>query len=186
MSNEPIIGWINKHLDNGQFNILDVCCGNGVVSAHLFYNEISGLDIYEPYLEQYKRIVPNSKAKIYDVAQVLLKDISSSSYDVVVCIDGVEHFEYDNAVILIKNMERIAKNKIIIFTPEAADDPSRITVNKPHNAWDIKGGDEFQIHKCAMTRTFFVERGYDCEQLSKGTNAYDGTPYFEMLYVKTI
>ena len=43
MSNEPIIGWINKHLDVGQFNILDVCCGDGHVSKQLRYNEISYL-----------------------------------------------------------------------------------------------------------------------------------------------
>ena len=102
------------------------------------------------------------------------------------CIDGVEHLEYDIAVALIENMERVAKNKIIIFTPESADDPSIPTLNTPHTTWGIAGGDEYQMHKCAVPRTFFAGRGYDCEQLSKIPNAYDGTPYFEMLYVKTI
>lgn len=176
---------VNDHTTT-EDTILDLCCGAGVVSDGFACKEITGIDIFEPYLAEYKKNVPNSKTILSDLSKTLLSNFEEKSYDIVVCLDGVEHLNKEESIILINNMEKIARKKIIIFTPEHAIDPERIVVNFSHGSWGIDGGDSFQIHKSAFSRNFFVDRGYSFHEISRQINQYDATPFYEMFYVKDL
>ena len=82
-------------------------------------------------------------------------------------------------------MERIPKRSLLIFTPENAQDPDLPTLNEPKDTWGIKGGDDFQTHKSAQNRESYKQRGYKVRELAITRNIYDGTNYYEMLYVKS-
>lgn len=78
--------------------------------------KITGFDIYEPSLIKAKE---NGKIDDYIVGNVL--DIgqifNEDSYDLVCAFDLIEHLKKNNGYELIKNMEIIARKRIVIFTP---------------------------------------------------------------------
>ena len=176
---------VNMFIGNDD-RILDLCCGNGSVSDGLNYKEITGVDIYEKYLKEYEKNVRNSKTILFDLEAISSEHFvfPNKSYDAVICLDGVEHLEKDNAVSLIKRIEEIATKKVVIFTPLNVNHPGEIVLNTPHDAWGISGGDNWQLHKCGFEPNFFLENDYQCYQIGVHANVYDNTPYAEMLYVK--
>ena len=177
---------INKHLHADQ-NVLDLCCGNGQVSDGLIYKEIMGVDICIEYLDMYKASVRNSSVVKFDLAKISSskeKIFADNSFEVVLCLDGVEHLEQEEGEKLIEKIEKIAEKKIIIFTPENQENPQAPVLNFPTNTWGITAGDQWQVHKSAFPRTYFSSRGYKCIQLGHHPNSHDGSHYFEMLYIK--
>jgi cyclopropane fatty-acyl-phospholipid synthase-like methyltransferase len=176
---------INKYLSTTE-SVLDLCCGNGIVSDGFLYSEITGVDVGEEYLSHYQSRLPNSKTKIYDLSKISSSEeevFSENKYDNVLCIDGVEHLEKEQGIALIEKIEQMAIKRVIIFTPENVNNPDVPTLNTPKNTWGISSGDEWQIHRSAFPRTFFQERGYKVIQCNKARNVYDGTYYYEMLYI---
>lgn len=182
-----VVKTVKEHLIDDA-TILDVCCGNGIsiIEGNFVYKKITGVDVYRPYLDEYLRTIPNSEVIQQDVSKEPLSNFPDNSYDIVMCLDGVEHLERDSAILLMENFERIARKKVIVFTPENIEDPNVPTLNHPKDAWGIKGGDEFQIHRSAFPRTYFKERGWDVHEVWLAKNVYDNTKYYEMLYTKEI
>jgi ubiquinone/menaquinone biosynthesis C-methylase UbiE len=181
-----LTGKINTFLSPDK-SVLDLCCGNGGVSDGFLYSEIVGVDACKEYLEVYQSVVPNSQIQLFDLTKISESDLdifSDNMFDNVLCIDGVEHLEKEEGVKLINKIERIAREKVIFFTPENVNDPNKPTLNHPKNTWGIPEGDSWQIHRSAFPRTFFHERGYSSHQCCIAKNVYDNTQYYEMLYVK--
>lgn len=159
--------------------VLVVCSGVGNVEDGLNCKVMVAVDIYDAYLNQFfeKRpaIIP-----IRMNATELGEHFLPNSFDVVVCLDGIEHLERADADLLIDNMESIAKERVIIFTTDG------YAVNEPHDAWDIPGGDEFQTHKCGISKSEFEEMGYDAEVVQSKQNQFDGTHCDMIFCVKSI
>jgi len=178
---------VNQFLDH-KWSVLDLCCGNGLVSDGFNCTSITGVDVYRPYLNQYLERVRNSRILERDLTTIAQTshDIAPNSYGAVVCADGVEHLEPQASLELISWMERVAKNRVIIFTPLNVNNPGGIVLNTPHDAWGIEGGNSWQEHRCGYSADFFIARGYKAYSLNVHRNVYDGTPYQEMLYVKDI
>jgi hypothetical protein len=178
---------INQFL-RPEWSVLDLCCGNGLVSDGFTCSSITGVDVYRPYLNQYLQRVRNSSVLELDLADIARgsTNIRPQSYDAVVCADGVEHLDRDASEALIKWMEGVARTRVIIFTPLNVNQPGEIVLNTPHNAWGIDGGDDWQAHRCGYEPGYFFARGYSAYRTGIYPNAYDGTPYAEMLYVKEL
>lgn len=128
-------------------SILDICCGPGISQIHGI--EIDGIDINPKYIDiakgnGYRDILCGNAVDI-------LGGIESMSYDLCICIDGIEHFEYVDAIKVVDNMERIAAVAIIVFTPNDFND------NK-HNAKMLN--EPYQEHLSLLKDTFWIERGY--------------------------
>lgn len=177
---------INKFLSEDE-SILDLCCGIGNVSDGFKCSKILGVDVFQRYLDIYSKNVPNSDTLRFDLSKIsesTLDVFSDSVYDNVLCIDGVEHLEYEDSIKLIEKLEKIARKKIIIFTPENVENPDDPVLNHPKGIWGISGADQWQEHKSAFPRRFWQQRGYSVYQLNKGRNVYDKSFYYEMLYVK--
>ena len=177
---------VNQFLSN-DYSVVDLCCGNGNVSDGLFFQKITGVDIYEPYLSEYEKTVRNSNTILFDLSKIynnysIFKD---KYFDTVICLDGVEHLFKEDAIKLINRIEEIATKKVVIFTPLNLGSPGEIVLNTPHNAWGINGGDSWQMHRSGFEPKFFQQKGYYCYKVGEHLNVYDNTPYAEMLYIKS-
>ncbi|MDP2638257.1 MAG: class I SAM-dependent methyltransferase [Candidatus Levybacteria bacterium] len=130
-------------------SVLDVGCGENSPLARVNKNFNSvGVDIFE------SSITKSKKAKIHDdykVGNILKIDtlFKPKSFDVVIALDVVEHFEKKDAIKLLKAMDKVAKKKVVILTPNgfAKQDP-----------YD---GNPFQEHKSGWSISDFKNLGYN-------------------------
>jgi SAM-dependent methyltransferase len=137
-----------RHIDSSNKTLLDVGCGKGEPAQ--FINRKSkffavGLDAFEPYLSQCQ------KDKIYsayvqgDVRQLPFAD---NSFDVVICLEVLEHLEKEDGENLLKELERVAKRQVILSTP----------VGKYKQ--DVFDGNPHQEHKHIWNPDEMKEKGY--------------------------
>lgn len=170
---------IDEGLTDGDY-VLDLCCGIGNVTKHLKTKiECVGIDIHEPYVKKY--ISTTGHLALCDDALSRCRSISKNTYDVVMCIDGIEHFSKGRAIYIIKHMHRIAKKKIIIFTTD------NWVYNNPKNTWGLGTfGDKYQEHLCGFKAKYFKERGYLLLKSYTYPNPYDGKDMTQLLVVKKV
>ncbi len=140
---------IEKHLKDCK-TILDVGCGNNSPIGLLEekYTTI-GIDAYKP------SITSSEKQKIHNA--YILGDIKKlntlvkkKSFDAVMALDVIEHLEKDNGYKLLDDMERTARKKVILVTPNGFI-PQYNKENK------------LQAHLSGWTVEDFTNRGYQVE-----------------------
>jgi SAM-dependent methyltransferase len=132
----------------GARSVLDIGCGSWSPLANVrksFYSV--GIDIHKPSINEIKKKKIHDKYKIGDVLKVD-KYFKPKSFDVVIALDVVEHFEKKDGLSLIEQMEKIAKKKVIILTPYG------FTIQHPQD------GNPFQEHKSGWNIEDFEKRGY--------------------------
>jgi 2-polyprenyl-3-methyl-5-hydroxy-6-metoxy-1,4-benzoquinol methylase len=129
--------------------ILDVGCGNGLQVKHIKKRhpkiEATGIDIYVPYVKLCRTQGSYEKVILGDIRNMSFKE---NSFDVVVCFQVIEHLPKKQALLLIENIEKIARKQIIISTP----------YGKSHYHTEDDNG--YQAHKSYFYPEFFVKRGY--------------------------
>ncbi len=129
-------------------SVLDVGCGHsssiGMIRRR-FRSE--GIDIYKKNIIESKRKKLHDKYMLGDIKK-LSKLYKKKSFDACVAIDVVEHFNKQDALRLIKDMEVIAKKRVIILTPNGFYE---------QHAFD---GNPHQIHKSGWTKTDLRKLGY--------------------------
>lgn len=165
--------FLNSFIEDGD-SVLDLMCGKGDSLCEVVGRVSFGIavDIYKPYLDKIKW---DKVTKEHSDSLKFLKLQKDNSVDVIMCIDGIEHLEKDVGLELIQEMKRVAKKRIVIFTPDG------LTENHPHDAWNIKGGDEFQEHKSGWSMEDFTPLGFELANRTSWTNAYNGKPYDSLL-----
>jgi len=106
-----------------------------------------GVDGHRPSLE-----AARAKSIHHRYAQLDLRTIGDSmparSFDAVVALDVIEHFERSEGLQLLVAMERIARKRVIVFTPNGF---------LPQGEFDEN---PWQIHRSGWTPVDFVSRGY--------------------------
>ena len=98
-------------------NVLDVGCGYNSSIGHIkktFTSE--GIDIFKKTLELSKRRKLHDRYTLGDIRK-LTSIYKKRSFDAVVSIDVIEHFDKEDAKKIIKAMEGIARKKVILLTP---------------------------------------------------------------------
>lgn len=138
---------IEKEL-KGMQSVLDVGCGDNSPLAKIkktFYS--LGIDVFAPSIKKSKKNKIHDDYKIGDLLK-LSKMFGPKTFDAVVSLDVVEHFEKKDALKLIKDIEKIAKKKVIIFTPYGFTQQHEYDKNP------------FQIHKSGWLPQEFERRGY--------------------------
>ncbi len=121
MFNFPFtINWLlSKFIKrNGIKTILELGCGKGdfadlVNKDHKF--DITGVDIFEPYLKICKDKKKYSRLIKKDLSKKL--NFEDKSFDAVVCLQTIEHLDKEIGLGLLPQMEKIAKKIVIISTP---------------------------------------------------------------------
>lgn len=105
------------------------------------------VDIHEPYLRAQR-----ARGWYTHCVQGDARSISSlftpASFDTVVALDIIEHLEKGQSIELVNSLERLARELIIVFTPNGFV-PQR-----------SKDSNDHQVHLCGWSTTEFMDRGY--------------------------
>jgi len=129
-------------------SVLDAGCGSNSPLGRIskkFQSE--GIDIFK------KSIIESRKKKIHDQYRVgdmrkLDEFYKKKSFDAVIALDVIEHFEKDEALKIIKKMEEIARKKVILLTP-----------NGFYTQHDYDGN-PYQVHKSGFKKQDLEKLGY--------------------------
>jgi 2-polyprenyl-3-methyl-5-hydroxy-6-metoxy-1,4-benzoquinol methylase len=130
-------------------SILDLGCGIMSATDEL-KNKIIGVDIWPVYLNHIKSRFPTVKISMEETDRFMDK-----SYDVVFCLDVLEHLEYNLALKILDECKRIARRKVIIYTPSIHKDNS----SAEKDAWGL-GECKYQEHISVISKEDLHSRGY--------------------------
>lgn len=151
------MNWLTSHLETEigiKDTVLDLGCGLMEPYKDSKIKEVIGVDVFKPYLDVIKK---DYKVFHADLVWDMLYFVDKS-FDVVCALDVIEHIEKKASLELINHMERIARKKVVIFTPSKWDD------NKLKNGLDAWGySNKRQEHKCLYTKEELEGLGYDCK-----------------------
>lgn len=141
--------------------VLDLGCGimqattdvgsEGTLSC----KSITGVEADERYIKQLNHTHPEFNI-IHAKVQEFTPTIASKSFDIVMALDLVEHLEQAEALALIDEMMRIAKKKVIIYTPSAFHSNEE----NVSNAWGM-GLNILQRHLCFIPPDHFIKLGFE-------------------------
>lgn len=144
------IDWLQKYVDP-EDEVIDFGCGLMPITRQLECKKMIGIDGWLPIVEQLRTDLEDM-GHIFiwhlDLSGRLLEAANDNSIDVCLAIDLVEHFEKDDAWRLIGHMERIARKRVVIFTPDGFKQQER------------DDNSEFQKHRCGFIPKEFKNKGY--------------------------
>lgn len=98
-------------------SVLDVGCGKNSPLAKVkknFYSE--GLDIHRPSVEKSKEAKIHDRYRVGDIRRIE-KFYQPKTFDAVIALDLIEHLTKKDGLALLKKIEKTAKKKVILLTP---------------------------------------------------------------------
>lgn len=158
------MNWLGELIQkeiNHEDSIIDLGCGIMSATDELNYN-IIGVDIWDKYLNHIKDRFPVIKISMEETDRFMDK-----SYDVVFCLDVLEHLEYNLALKILDECKRIARRKVIIYTPSIHKDNSSAELD----AWEL-GECSYQKHISVVNMEDFTSRGYKVKDPMKDNSHY--------------
>ena len=137
-----------RSMNKGCQSILDVGCGTGepmrFINRRNRYFSV-GIDIFEPYLRECERQKNHSQYVLCDVRNLPFKE---KSFDIVLCLEVLEHLGREEGETLLNKMESIAKKQVVLSTPVG---------NYKQESYD---GNPHQEHKYTWSPKGMKARGY--------------------------
>ena len=137
--------------------MLDLGCGIMQATTGIYDGKkslkcktILGVELVEKYLDKVKISYPTIKTDVLNT-----KIFHDESYDVVLCLDVLEHLKKDDMIFLLSEMKRITRKKVIVYTPKEFDSNG----DNIHDAWGL-GENKLQQHQCLVTENTLHDRGY--------------------------
>ncbi len=101
---------------NGCENVLDVGCGKSMNLRWLDVKHSTGVDGYAPDLEEARRQETHDELISGNVRE-LDSYFRPGQFDAVIAMDVIEHLTKEDGLHLIQMMEKISRDRIILFTP---------------------------------------------------------------------
>jgi len=108
-----LVKYLRKELFNCD-TVLDLGCGYNSPIQHLNVPFSVGVEKFEPYLKESKEKGIHNQYIKADITKI---EFRPKSFDAVLCIEVLEHLTKEAGYQLIKKMEKWAKKKIIVTTP---------------------------------------------------------------------
>jgi hypothetical protein len=130
-------------------------CGIRPFAGLDFRNPSLHVDAYAKYLERTSATKLTLKL---DLSEDLANYFVDDSYDVVLLLDVIEHLKKEDALGLIDRSKRIARKKVIIWTPSGF-------LKQTGDAWSLEG-DVWQEHKSAFSVHELTELGFKCRVIT--------------------
>lgn len=147
----------------GMESVLDVGCGSNSPISKLKKNCYSvGIDAFEPSIKKSKKSKIHNDYKTGDVLK-LDKYFKKKSFDVVMALDLIEHLDKKDGFTLLKQMEKIAKKKIILMTPHGFTEQHPIEKNpyQVHKSgWDLKDFNKLKYRIYGLRGFRFIRGEY--------------------------
>ena len=97
-------------------SVLDVGCGNNSPMAYMDCPETLGLDGYAPSLEEARASGTHNEFLLGDVRR-MESLLGGRRFDACVALDVIEHLPKEDGWRMLEQMEKVALQKVIIFTP---------------------------------------------------------------------
>lgn len=158
----------------GGKSVLSLCCGIGLELSNLPTQDVTAVDIYQPYLDEVKHRCDYAKTVCSDALKYLKRQ-PDKSVQIISIIDGIEHMDKKTGLDVIKEMKRVASEQILLFTPQGHID------NHPENTWGIPGGDKYQEHLSGWEIEELQDLGFDM-LLAAGDISQHGQSYNAVMY----
>lgn len=137
-------------------SVLDVGCGTGLItqslrSTYLRSNSVVGLDAYLPAL-----YVAKNRGVYQDVicADVTRLPFKSGAFDIVLCIEVIEHLRKEDGFALVRELERLASNQVVLTTPNGS------VPYHPLGHDDVQNRNPYSAHLSGWTPEDFRKMGY--------------------------
>ena len=140
--------WLRRDLADCD-TILELGCGSNSPILQIGYGKKTyAVDIFQPYVDMHNRLGNYRECWQADVLKFSLATIKS--FDAVVAFDILEHLDRSavEARGLLEEMEKQARKKVILFTP---------------NGWTANSqvdGNEYQLHRSQWEPADYQGRGY--------------------------
>ncbi|MBA3438555.1 MAG: class I SAM-dependent methyltransferase [Pyrinomonadaceae bacterium] len=130
-------------------SLLDIGCGEhspiSFFARRLPYTV--GIDAFEPAIEKSRALGIHDEYRCMNVLDIE-KEVPDQSFDCAVALDLIEHLTKEDGRRLLQAMERIARRKVVVFTPQGF---------LPQHA---VGGNEFQRHRSGWEADEMRGMGY--------------------------
>ncbi|MEO6728295.1 MAG: methyltransferase domain-containing protein [Candidatus Dojkabacteria bacterium] len=130
-------------------SLLDVGCGgfSPLKDLNKKMKKSFGVDGFKPSIDAAIKRKTHSENKVINVLK-LRKFFKDKSFDCIVALDLIEHLTKEEGVKLLDDLEKLAKKKVIIFTPNGF---------VPQDEYD---GNAYQIHKSGWGYKEMEKKGY--------------------------
>lgn len=122
-------------------SLVDVGCGSD--SPVQFLNKrpckLIGVDGFMPSIEKSRERNIHDEYICADLTN-LVEIVGERAFDCALCIDVIEHFEKSQGLQLIRDMERIASDRVVILTPNGflpQDEHSGNLYQKHRSGWTV-------------------------------------------------
>jgi hypothetical protein len=149
----PLTPLIQKYIDKDD-TVLALGIGIGNAEEGIVCKTMVGVDAFRDYLrhEQIMRICIPICADVREIRKIFIP----KSFDVVIALDLIEHLTQIEGYELLKDMETIARKKVVLYTPKIwSDNKSGI------KAWGFHN--KLQEHKSLWKDEDFKNLGYDID-----------------------
>ena len=100
----------------GCTDVLDVGCGKTNNMRRLGIKHSTGFDGYAPYLDEAKQNHLHDEYVLGDVRE-LEQHFKPGQFDTVLALDVIEHLPREDGLKMMRSMEKIARRKVVLFTP---------------------------------------------------------------------
>jgi SAM-dependent methyltransferase len=110
---------VNKAIGRNTKTVLDLGCGKGIITKEISQGEnwvITGVELEEDYVDEARKSGVYKEVVKGDVAS-LPKSILNRKFDVVLCLQVIEHINKEKGKKALLTWERLAKKHIVIATP---------------------------------------------------------------------
>jgi hypothetical protein len=126
----------------GNESLLDVACGSDSPVKYFSskIKRVVGIDIFEPSIEKSRAAGIHTEYRKMNVLD-LEKEFGPKAFDVVVASDLIEHLEKPDGFKLIEQMEKVAKKKVVIYTPNGFLEQREYDGNKYQvhlSGWEVE------------------------------------------------
>ena len=132
--------------------ILDLGCGCGNPFKGIKFPLLVGLDIFRKKFD-----MPEYDVVIFDNSNKINELFLDKSFDIVTGIDFIEHLKKEEGFEIMKKAEKIARKKVIFFTPRKWSENKQAVENPKY--WSHKNPANY--HKSLWNDEDFIKQGYE-------------------------
>ena len=132
--------------------ILDLGCGCGNPFKGIKFSLLVGVDIFRKKFD-----MPEYDVVIFYDATKIDELFLDKSFDIVTGIDFIEHLKKEEGFEIIKKAEKVARKKVIFFTPRKWKDNKQAVEDSQY--WSY--GNPANYHQSLWNDEDFIKQGYE-------------------------